>query len=62
MNLSLTNPSGNLVSVLATTNLALAPTNWSALGSAILQSNGIYGFTDTNARNYPRRFYLLRSP
>jgi hypothetical protein len=37
--------------------------NWSILpGSVAEVSHGAFQFTDTQATNYPRRFYLVRSP
>jgi hypothetical protein len=45
-------------SVFASTNLAA----WNSIGVATQISPGLYQFTDTNANNYQRRFYQLRSP
>jgi uncharacterized delta-60 repeat protein len=53
---------GTTFTVLATTNLALPSSNWDALGSTTLFSNGLYRFTDPTATNFPRRFYRLRTP
>jgi hypothetical protein len=32
--------------------------NWLNLGTAITDTNGLMQFTDTNAANYPARFYM----
>jgi gamma-glutamyltranspeptidase/glutathione hydrolase len=45
-------------SVYASTNL----TNWSSIGTPTQISPGLFQFTDTNANNFQRRFYQLRSP
>ena len=45
-------------SVYASTNLI----NWASIGAATQISPGLYQFTDTNAINFPHRFYQLRSP
>jgi hypothetical protein len=47
---------------MATTNLALPASDWDALGSATLLSNGFYQVTDPAATNFARRFYRLRTP
>lgn len=48
--------------VLASTNVALPTSNWTVLGAATVLSPGVYQFTDTQATNFPRRFYQVRSP
>ena len=48
--------------VLASTNVALPASNWTVLGAATVLSPGAYQFTDTQATNFPRRFYQVRSP
>ena len=48
--------------VLASTNITLPTSNWTALGAAALVSPGVYQFTDTQSTNFPRRFYQVRSP
>jgi hypothetical protein len=48
-------------SILATTNLIVPLTNWTVLGSAILVSNDLFEFVDTQTKNYPQRFYRLSS-
>jgi hypothetical protein len=52
------NESGRSYSVHGSTNLL----DWSALGSAVETVPHLFEFTDDDARNYPRRFYQLRSP
>jgi len=47
---------------LATTDLSLPLSNWTALGSPVSIGGGLYQFTDSTAVNYSRRFYQLRSP
>jgi hypothetical protein len=56
------NSVGALFGVLATTNLALPLTNWTALGGVLEISPGQFQFTDPQATNSPNRFYRLRSP
>ncbi len=46
--------------VQAATNLA-API-WTSIGSATADGNGSFSFTDTDATNYPCRFYRLAAP
>ena len=48
--------------VLATTNLALALSQWIVLAPALQGSPGQYQFTDNFATNYPQRFYRAVSP
>ena len=59
---SFTGSTGDVFSVLATTNLTLPLTNWTVLGSATEISPGQFRFTDAEATNYSQRFYQLRSP
>jgi hypothetical protein len=54
--------SGADFTALATTNLALALTNWTVLGNIPEISSGQYQFTDPGATNYPQRFYQVVSP
>jgi uncharacterized repeat protein (TIGR03803 family) len=54
--------SGSTNTVFATTNLALAFSNWTALGTATEVSSGHFQFTDSQATNNPIRFYRVRSP
>jgi hypothetical protein len=55
------NPDSNYT-VLGTTNASLSLTNWTAQGSVVKLSNGLFQFVDTQATNYPQRFYKVRSP
>jgi Kelch motif. len=57
-----TNSPGAIFGVLASTNLALPLTNWTALGGVMEISPGQFQFTDSQATNNPKRFYLIRSP
>ena len=42
----------------ASTNLV----NWLALTNLVARSDGLFEFLDTNATNFPTRFYRLRVP
>ena len=57
MQFSYTNNGSPSFNVYASTNLS----DWSAIGAAIQVSPNRYQFTDTDATNYPRRFYQLRA-
>ncbi len=59
--LSFTNVSGAAFTVLSSTNLFLAATNWTVLGSATEIAPGQFRFTDPQATNDPLRFYRVRS-
>ncbi|HEY9173433.1 MAG TPA: kelch repeat-containing protein [Verrucomicrobiae bacterium] len=59
---SFTNSVGALFGVLATTNPALPPSNWTALGGVTELAPGQFQFSDPQAANFPQRFYRLRSP
>jgi len=48
--------------VLATTNVSLPSSNWTALGGVTEISPGQFQFTDPHAANFGQRFYRLRSP
>jgi hypothetical protein len=48
--------------VLATTNPALALTNWTLLGVAPEFAPGLFLFTDPQATNHSQRIYRVRSP
>jgi hypothetical protein len=49
--------------IYATTNLALALTNWTALTNVFSLSNGVLQFTDSNSPIAPQRFYrAVESP
>jgi N-acetylneuraminic acid mutarotase len=58
------NPSGSSYSVLASTNVAAPLNTWSNLGTATETppGSGQFLFTDSQATNYPRRFYRVSSP
>jgi len=57
-----TNSVGALFGVLASTNLALPLTNWTALGGVMEISPGQFQFTDPQAMNNLQRFYRTYSP
>lgn len=59
---SFTNISGASFTALGTTNISLGLSNWNVLGTATEVSPGQFQFTDPQATNFPRRFYILRSP
>jgi hypothetical protein len=56
-----TGPGTAAYRILATTNVALALTNWVQITSGNF-SSGTFTFTDLNATNYPRRFYSVATP
>jgi hypothetical protein len=56
------NSVGAVFGVVATTNLSIPFTNWTALGSVTELSPGQFQFTDPQATNNPRRFYKVRAP
>ena len=55
------NPNSNFT-VLATSDFTLPLSNWTVLGPATQVSPGHFQFTDSQAANYPIRFYRVRSP
>jgi hypothetical protein len=57
-----TNNVGALFGVLATTNLALPWTNWTALGGVVEISPGQFQFTDPQTTNGGLRFYRAYAP
>jgi hypothetical protein len=59
-----TNSSGASFNVYATTNLSLPFSNWANLGAAVESplGTGQYHFTDSQATNSARRFYIVLSP
>jgi hypothetical protein len=57
-----TNSVGALFGVLATTNLALPLTNWTALGGVVEIAPGQFQFSDLQATNGPKRFYRAFAP
>ena len=56
------NPAGLSYTVLATTDIALPASSWTALGAPVSIGGGVYQFTDTDSASYPRRFYQLKTP
>jgi alpha-tubulin suppressor-like RCC1 family protein len=56
-----TNSLGSTFTVLATTNVSLPLSTWTALGGATEVSPGHFQFTDPQAFNYRQRFYRVRS-
>ena len=44
------------------TNVLLPLSNWTAIGSVMETVPGQYQFTDSQATNFPLRFYRVRSP
>jgi len=57
-----TNSVGAVFGALATTNLSLQLSNWTALGGVIEIAPGQFQFTDPEATNSPLLFYRVRSP
>jgi hypothetical protein len=53
---------GYTFTVLGTTNIELALSNWAVLGSATESPAGTYQFTDSTAPANARRFYMVRQP
>ena len=60
--LTFTNTPGALFTVLATTNVALRLSNWTALGRVTEGLPGAFQFTDPAASNLATRYYRLRCP
>jgi hypothetical protein len=58
---SFTNNPGASFSVLVSTNLSLLLSNWTIMGGITEISPGQFQFTDSQATNYPGRFYRVRS-
>jgi hypothetical protein len=52
-------PNGKL---LATTNLSVPLSSWTALSGITAVAPGQFQFTDARATNSPQRFYRVRSP
>jgi hypothetical protein len=48
--------------VLASTNLALPITNWTALATNVFDSSGSFIFTNAISPDIPQRFYVLQVP
>jgi hypothetical protein len=47
--------------LLAATNL-VPPVAWQSLGTSVPGANGLWQFTDTQASQYPVRFYRSSTP
>ena len=61
MQVNFTNTPGASFTVLATTNLSLARSNWTTLGAAIEISPGQFQWVD-GLTNRPAQFYQIRCP
>jgi len=60
---SFTNTPSAVFTALASTNLSLPLSNWTVLGSSVVETPpGNFKFNDSQAINYPNRFYRVRSP
>jgi hypothetical protein len=61
---SFTNVTDAVFPVLATTNLSQSLSNWTPIGFVTESpvGSGQFPFTDTQATNYPQRYYRVRSP
>ena len=46
--------------VLETTTNLFAPGDWLPVATNTLDTNGVWQFTDTQATNFPQRFYRLK--
>ena len=57
-----TNTPNSSFTVLASSDVALPPSNWTLLGSVTETSPGQFQFSDPQATNNPQRFYRVRSP
>lgn len=57
-----TNAPGAVFGVLASTNVALPMSNWTALGGVTEVSPGQFQFTDPQAATNEQRFYRVRAP
>jgi len=60
--LRFTNLSGLSFTVLTTTNLRSAMSNWTVLGAPVETPPGQYQFNDPQSTNRPQSFYRVRSP
>jgi len=59
--LSGTGPAGAGYRIFVTTNLTQPFSNWTAATTGIF-SGGVFNFTDTQAANFPQRFYQAVTP
>jgi hypothetical protein len=57
-----TNLSGPSYRVLASTNVAAPLNTWTDLGVPTESPAGTFSFTDTQATNFPLRFYRVSTP
>jgi len=57
-----TNSVGALFGIVASTNLSLPLTSWTAVGTATEAAPGKFQFWDSQATNNPQRFYRIFSP
>ena len=55
------NTPGAVFGGLAATNLNLPLTNWTRVGGVTEAAPGQFQFLDSQATNYPQRFYVIRS-
>lgn len=60
--ISFTATPGTGYSVLTSTDMALPMSSWTLLGVPTESPAGTYVYTDTDAVNHPRRFYVVRKP
>ncbi len=60
--LAFRNVAGTHFTVLAAASAESPAANWTALGTALETSSGIFEFTDLAAVGAPQRFYRIRSP
>ena len=54
-------PRGAAYRILASTNLALARTNWLIVSNGIF-AGGVFNWNDTKSTNYSKRFYQIATP
>ena len=57
-----TNNTGATFTVLSSTNLSFAPTNWTVVGTPTNNGSGLFLFTTQPPTNDTKRFYRIRSP
>ena len=54
-------PVGERYQVLATTNVEIPLVHWNIVDAGVF-TGGIFNVTDTQATNYPQRFYRIATP
>lgn len=59
--LTFSGPSGQTYEVLASDDVTLPRSEWAIIGSGTFGNTNVV-FTDTDAANYPHRFYIVKSP